>query len=188
MGEARRRRLQLKKLPCRCRSNRTASACCFSGRHWHKPPARLGLRALPAGSALDRCYMRELPSCDGPISGEHLISEAVIEVLRDGADFTVSGLPWQEADEEKRLAPSNLTANCLCTRHNSVLSPLDSAAGLLVSSLRECMEASVEPMPYLFSGHDVERWLLKTLKAMAVSPNLARGAKGCLERSTATSA
>jgi hypothetical protein len=30
-------------------------------------------------------------------------------------------------------------------------------------------------MPYLFSGHDVERWLLKTLKAMAVSPNLARG-------------
>jgi hypothetical protein len=37
------------------------------------------------------------------------------------------------------------------------------------------MEAKIAPTPYLFSGHDIEGWLLKTLKAMAVSGNLARG-------------
>ena len=37
------------------------------------------------------------------------------------------------------------------------------------------MESEVAPDPYLFSGHDIERWLLKTLKAMAVSGNLASG-------------
>ncbi|WP_182868865.1 hypothetical protein [Bradyrhizobium diazoefficiens] len=119
--------------------------------------------------------MRELHNCEGSISGEHLISETVIEVLRGEGDFTVSGLAWQEAGEEKRLAPGNLTANCLCRRHNSALSPLDSAAGLFFSGLRECMEEKIAPTPYLFSGHDIERWLLKTLKAMAVSRNLARG-------------
>jgi hypothetical protein len=37
----------------------------------------------------------------------------------------------------------------------------------------------------LLSGHDIERWLLKTLKAMAVSGNLARGREklpGAFER------
>ncbi|BBZ96175.1 hypothetical protein BRDID11004_29180 [Bradyrhizobium diazoefficiens] len=130
---------------------------------------------LPPEASHDRCYMRELHNCEGSISGEHLISETVIEVLRGEGDFTVSGLAWQEAGEEKRLAPGNLTANCLCRRHNSALSPLDSAAGLFFSGLRECMEEKIAPTPYLFSGHDIERWLLKTLKAMAVSRNLARG-------------
>lgn len=130
---------------------------------------------LPAKTSLDRCYMHELGNCEGPLSGEHLVSQVVIEVLRGRGDFTVSGLPWQEAGEEKPLAPGNLTANCLCRRHNSALSPIDSAAGLFFSGLRECMEGEIAPIPYLFSGHDIERWLLKTMKAMAVSRNLARG-------------
>jgi hypothetical protein len=46
--------------------------------------------------------MRELASCEAPISGEHLISESVIEVLRGDGDFTVSGLPWLEAGEIKK--------------------------------------------------------------------------------------
>lgn len=55
--------------------------------------------------ALERCYMHELGNCEAPISGEHLISEAVIEILRGDGDFTVSGLPWLEAGEAKALAP-----------------------------------------------------------------------------------
>ena len=94
--------------------------------------------------------MRELASCEGPISGEHLISKSAIEVLRGDGDFTISGLPWLEVGEEKRLAPANLTANCLCRRHNSGLSPLDDAAALFFSSLRECMEAVKAPSPFLF--------------------------------------
>ena len=175
MGEAKIKQQRLNTSSCRCRSNRPAATCCFDGFRWQKPAAQLNLGTLPAGASLERCYMRELASCEAPISGEHLISESVIEVLRGDGDFTVSGLPWLEAGEIEKLAPKNLTANCLCTKHNSALSPIDNAAALFFSALRECMEAKTAPNPYLLSGHDVERWLLKTLKAMAVSGNLARG-------------
>jgi hypothetical protein len=119
--------------------------------------------------------MRELGNCEGPISGEHLISEAVIDVLREGGEFTVSGLPWLAAGESKKLAPGNLIAKCLCKGHNSALSPLDGCAQLFFSTLKHCLEDAATPQALLISGHDLERWLLKTLKAMAVSGNLASG-------------
>lgn len=58
--------------------------------------------------------MSTLGICEPPISAEHLISQGVLEVLRDGGDFTVSGVPWLDGGETKRLAPKNLVAKCLC--------------------------------------------------------------------------
>jgi hypothetical protein len=121
--------------------------------------------------------MAELASCDGAISGEHLISESIIEFIQDGGEFAVSGVPWLEEGQSKILAPSNLTANCLCANHNSALSPLDSAALKFFKALRPCWENEGAPLHYLVSGHDIERWLLKSLKALAVSGNLAKGRK-----------
>lgn len=149
--------------------------CCFQTGKWHKPSAKLGLASLPKNQAVTRCYMNELGSCAGGISGEHLISEAVIEVLRGDGDFTISGLPWLQIGETKKIGPSSLTAKCLCEKHNSALTNLDSSAQLFFSALRECTEAVKAPEPFLLSGHDIERWLLKTMKAMAVSGNLASG-------------
>ena len=45
--------------------------------------------------------MKELGSCVGPISGEHIISESVIRILMADGDFSISGLPWLEAGEER---------------------------------------------------------------------------------------
>ena len=119
--------------------------------------------------------MSELGSCDGVISGEHLISKSVIEFLKQDGEFSVSGAPWLEEGESKFLSPKNLTANCLCSKHNSALSPLDSAALRFFEALQLCWVNDRTPLQYLISGHDLERWLLKSLKAMAVSRNLARG-------------
>jgi hypothetical protein len=165
MGEAKRRLEEMKVAPCRCRSGRQSASCCFDGVRWHKPASGLDLRSGSPSTTLERCYMQELGNCEAPISGEHLISEAVIEILRGDGNFTASGLPWLEAGETKALAPKNLTANCLCRRHNSALSPLDAAAKIFFAGLRDCLESSEAVLPYLLSGHDVERWLLKTLKA-----------------------
>jgi hypothetical protein len=151
-----------------------AGTCCFDGRDWHKASAKLGLRALSPNAVVERCYMKQLGSCEGPISGEHLISKSVIEFLKDDGNFAVSGLPWLEDGESKVLAPKNLTANCLCAKHNSMLSPLDTAALSFFSALRACYINEGAALHYLISGHDLERWLLKTLKAMAVSRNLTR--------------
>jgi len=119
--------------------------------------------------------MKELGSCVGPISGEHIISEAVIRVLMADGDFSISGLPWLVPGEEKILAPKSLRANCLCVKHNSALHPLDDAAHYFFASLKSYLEQDAGSRHALVSGHDIERWLLKTAKVAAVSKNLARG-------------
>jgi hypothetical protein len=69
------------------------------------------------------------------------------------------------------LAPQNLTANCLCAKHNSALHPLDDAAKFFFASLRSYLEVDAGSRHAIVSGHDVERWLLKTAKAAAVAKN-----------------
>ena len=119
--------------------------------------------------------MGELHACDGGISGEHLISESVIRLLAGDGQFTIGGTPWLPQGETKAVGPKSLTANCLCERHNSALSPLDDAARYLFTAMKSSLEKAPDGSNYVASGHDLERWLLKTLKALAVSQNLARG-------------
>lgn len=155
--------------------NKPARLCCFTGKDWYKPPAVLGLKSLPPASSIAKCYMKELGSCVGPISGEHLISESVIRVLMADGDFSISGLPWLEDGEQKILPPQALRANYLCTKHNSALHALDDAAKFFFASLKSYLESDTTSRHALVSGHDIERWLLKTAKVLAVSKNLARG-------------
>jgi hypothetical protein len=175
MGEAKRRKETALNGPCPCGSAKAARFCCFNGRDWHKAPVILGLKSLPLASKLEKCYMKELGSCAGSISGEHIISKAVIWVLMADGDFSVSGVPWLEAGQEKILSPKSLTANCLCGKHNSALSPLDAAAQYFFASLKSSLESKTAGRHALVSGHDIERWLLKTAKAAAVSKNFAKG-------------
>lgn len=173
MGEAKRKKEAALNGPCPCGSAKVARLCCFNGRDWHKVSAVVGLKSLPPASKVERCYMKELGSCVGPISGEHIISESVCRVLMADGDFSISGLPWLEAGEEKIIAPP--TAKCLCVKHNSALHPLDDAAHYFCASLKSYFETDTASRHALVSGHDIERWLLKTAKAAAVSKNFARG-------------
>jgi hypothetical protein len=175
MGDARRRLLALRQRLCRCGSGRVAGTCCLRGNHWFKPPAVVTLRTPATGKSLDRCYMGELRACDGGISGEHLVSESVIRLLAGDGQFTIGGTPWLSQGETRAVGPKSLTANCLCERHNGALSPLDDAARYLFTAMKSSLEKAPDASNYIASGHDLERWLLKTLKALAVSQNLARG-------------
>lgn len=175
MGEARQRLLALRQQPCRCGSGRLAGACCLQGSHWFKPPAVVTLQTPNTGKAVEKCYMSEARACDGGISGEHLISESVIRLLAGDGQFTIGGTPWLPEGESKAVGPKSLTANCLCERHNGALSPLDEAARYIFAALKSCLEKAPDASNYMASGHDLERWLLKTLKALAASQNLARG-------------
>ncbi|MGF6658984.1 hypothetical protein QF000_000628 [Paraburkholderia atlantica] len=88
--------------------------------------------------------------------------------------FSISGVPWLAIGQEKILPVRALRANCLCSKHNSALSPLDDAARYFFLSLKNFLESDSGVGHALVSGHDIERWLLKTAKAMAVSGNLAK--------------
>jgi hypothetical protein len=175
MGEARRKRADIEYGPCPCGSSKPANTCRYNGRTWYKPPVVLGLRALPPKSAIEKCYMNELGSCDGNISGEHLFTHAIMRLLKADGDFSISGVPWLAEGQTKILPTKRLTANCLCQKHNSALSPLDRAALYFFTAVKSCLDREARSARYLISGHDIERWLLKTVKALAASKNLARG-------------
>jgi hypothetical protein len=119
--------------------------------------------------------MKELGSCDGSISGEHLFSHSIMRLLKADGGFSISGVPWLGEGETKFIPPRTLTANCLCQKHNSALSPLDAAALYFFTALKSCLDGEAQSARYIVSGHDIERWLLKTVKALAVSKNLANG-------------
>lgn len=175
MGEAKRKKEAVLNAPCPCGSGKPACICCFNGHDWHKPSAVLGLKTLPQTERVEKCYMRELNSCVPPISREHIISDSVCQVLMGDGEFSISGLPWLEAGEVKIIAPPQ--AKCLCAKHNSALSPLDAAANYFFASLKSYLEHDAGSRHAIISGHDLERWFLKTAKAAAVSRNLALGRK-----------
>lgn len=174
MGEAKRNKVARENGRCLCGSGKPAGACCYNGRSWFRRPAVLGLRALPSISAVDKCYMRELGSCQGPISGEHLFTHSIMLLLKGTGDFSISGVPWLPAGETKILSTKKLVAKCLCQKHNSAISPLDDAALQFFSVLKSGLDRAAKA-DFIVSGHDIERWLLKTIKALASSNNLARG-------------
>ena len=169
MGAAKRKRIQL----CICGSHKSASECCLSFGRWHKKPAVVSLRTSRTINAIENCYLSHLQSCESPMSGEHLISKSVISLLARGKGIEVSGLSWMPEGTSKFIGINSFTAKCLCKGHNSRLGTLDDAAAFFFSSLLASYENETESRRFVVSGHDLERWLLKTIKAMAISGSLS---------------
>lgn len=177
MGQSKQRLTKIRAQNCICGSGMRAGDCCYTGQYWYKRPAALDVRRAGASGAVDGCYMKELGTCRGGISGEHLISESVVLLLAGDGEFSVAGTPWLPEGESKVIGVKGLIANCLCEQHNSDLHPLDDAALVFFTSLKSSLEGATGVTDHLVSGHDIERWLLKSLKAMAVSRNLGIGRK-----------
>jgi hypothetical protein len=134
---------------------------------------------LPGGKTElqhSKCYASALANCSSQISREHFISEGVLELAGDDGFIEMGGLAWQPTGERKRLSTSNLAANILCKRHNEGLSGIDSVGIdffeklLYVNKSFSKGDAEGEEA-FLFNGHDVERWILKTLCGTVASGN-----------------
>jgi hypothetical protein len=159
-------------LPCRCGSTFPAATCCLTAHGWHKKPAVVQLAITGMSGSHEACYLRSTDACCTKITGEHLISETVLSVLAY-KEIEVSGLPWQKG-AKKRLGFAALTTGCLCKTHNSALSPIDTMGGRFFDALQKCGTGETGPnQDFLFSGHDIERWMLRTLAAFGVSKNFA---------------
>jgi hypothetical protein len=169
MGEAKRR----KRLPCICGTGQPAGDCCWTAHGYHKKPVVVDLHNTGLTGKHDRCYMSATGACDTKISGEHLISHSVLKVLAE-KQVEVSGTPWLKPSDKKMLPFSALTTNALCQRHNSLLSPIDSVGAALFEAIQKCGTTDTGPgLLFLLSGHDVERWMLRSLAIFGVSGNFA---------------
>lgn len=95
------------------------------------------------------------------------MTEAILKRLNagrneQGAQLKVSGYSWLDPDTVVSLPPSALGSRVLCRRHNSALSGLDHQATRLFDAL-DSLDAGKGTRLFLFSGADIERWLLKVL-------------------------
>jgi hypothetical protein len=114
------------------------------------------------------CWAEALTGCCGGQSREHYLSRSII----GSDDVRVSGFPFLRG--ETRLIPGErLVAKILCKHHNTILSPVDAAAGHFFQVLkgfksRAIMRARGARKPggidmYRVNGPLVERWFLKTV-------------------------
>jgi hypothetical protein len=157
---------------CPCGSGFSANGCCLTQTGFRKVPATVLPPSPTTGLGCRGCYADRLSDCGPKLSREHYISESLLHVLNTNAGLRVSGLNWQDG-QEMTLPPSALAARILCDRHNSALSPLDAIAVRLFHAFTEVAVAgSGRRELILFCGHDIERWLLKTLCGLAYSGNL----------------
>ena len=167
MGEAKRKRqFGL----CRCGSLRAGGECCFRNGSWFKPPSTVDLIATGFSGSHPRCYLRHLNTCSDKVSREHTISAVVLRAM-GSASLRVGGASWLADGEERAMGISGMVANCLCIAHKGALASLDAAGGQFYESLQQ-LSGLKKPTPSLLSGHDIERWMLKTAVALAASGQL----------------
>ena len=177
MGEAKRRKASIEANPCICGSDQSAARCCFTTGRWHRAPAKIDLLSTGLVGHNDECYLGHLGVCSPKLSREHLVSDAVLKVIQKER-LTVEGFPWLPPGETHPIGAGSLVAKCLCKPHNSALSALDTTAGKFFAAIEACdLARDGRKEHHLFSGHDIERWFLKTLLAMGASKNFARNGK-----------
>jgi len=178
--------------PCPCQSGRSVKECvCWDPVTRQLLPPSVGDLAPPPSSAANpKCYLSVLGGCSGRISGEHFISENVLEQMLSGEVLRVSGMPWQRPGEETEASAASFKTKCLCTKHNSALSPLDEVGGKFFRALNDVDRdfaangAAGPPVFRALYGADVERWLLKLLAGFLVAKGEHRHPGGGLTPAT----
>jgi hypothetical protein len=104
------------------------------------------------------------------------VSETVLKLIADRG-LVVDGFPWLPPGQKREIGISSLTANILCGRHNSALSPLDTAAGAFARSFKSIREDSQRKSfsrknnLTLVSGEALELWTLKLACGLFYSKN-----------------
>lgn len=116
---------------------------------------------------MEKCWARSLGDCGTKLTGEHLVSEGMLE----GPSVSVVGLPWCR-DEPKVVGLGSLTSKVLCDVHNSRLSPVDQGG---INAFRAIRNAVVlytrrekdrpkrrRPSRIEIDGLLLERWALES--------------------------
>jgi hypothetical protein len=112
------------------------------------------------------CYLSHTNDCGGGLSGEHYVSRAAIEQLSEPV-VAIDGLPRFAPGEQRVVSINSLTANILCGRHNSALSPLDDEAGQFLRTIKSIharlnsKSLSRKRQMSIVSGEGLELWMLK---------------------------
>jgi hypothetical protein len=163
---------------CPCGSGKRLERCCLRGRFFRPPVANVNPPGTRTNYAHAGCYLSAVDdNCSQNLSREHFVSKSILEVLDvagGSRGVFMEGLPWLKG--RKALPPDALASKILCERHNNALSPLDDAALRFFRCLMDLPRLLSTPgrkmhRLYMFSGIDLERWMIKLLAGLLVSGN-----------------
>ncbi len=162
---------------CICENGKLAVDCCLKGSWFFKEPCNILPSDSNTGFVNPKCYAGITQDCSDEITREHVISKGILEFIKRNGDLTAEGLPFQ--DEKTNLIGVNtLTIRRLCKRHNGSFSCLDSEMLRFIACIArydsEFINGNYENRITLFSGHDIERWFLKTACNFVLSGNFAK--------------
>ncbi len=120
------------------------------------------------GHSHPKCYLGLMKGCSDKISGEHYISRSLLNVIeKHNKTIDVSGLFWLPKGHVKSIGKSSLTANIICTNHNSKLSPLDTEIEKFVSAIfsidKDLIGDASVGRKFFIDGTYIERWVMKTI-------------------------
>lgn len=117
---------------------------------------------------MKNCWANSLGNCHGKLTGEHIISNSILE-----KKIKAKGFSWCK-DEPKDIGSSSLKGKILCEKHNNELSTFDSEAKQFISVMNNVRKKSENfkkfgfrkkdiPIIYKLDSSKLERWCCKTL-------------------------
>lgn len=117
------------------------------------------------------CYAHGLGDCRGPVSGEHVVSDSLLQEVwqgeKGGRVHGLSFLKHATPENPALIGIAGLTAKILCKGHNSDLSPFDTEITKLFRAKERLLMAEMNGEPCAettyVNGDKIERWMLKTL-------------------------
>jgi len=164
---------EMRNKECPCGSQRKAKKCCLQPDGiWNKATCTITPPPPPTGFSNPKCWARVTRDCSPQASREQYVSGALLRAIDD--KIKVSGFAWQKPNTSNSLRVGNLVSKVLCKRHNEAFSPLDEEAGRFFRAVRSASDSRCQ-LPtgfFLFSGKDIERWLLKTLYGLLSTDSL----------------
>src|SRR5438105_4635401 len=125
---------------------------------------------------MNKCFLAGHGTCGGKISGEHYISETVLQAIGSNGSVHIGGMPWQPDQTLHRLGIRSLVSNILCEVHNAGLSALDAAAGEFFRAVDAAdKHPTTLPKNTAVDGLLIERWFLKVLCGLAAGLRFNNG-------------
>jgi hypothetical protein len=129
-----------------------------------------------------------MSNCSSKITKEHFISRNILEKLtRDTLKFENAG-HFFRGKSHVEIGIDGFASKVLCDKHNSVLSPLDSAAGAAFQRIEELTKDLILADKgytlnsfHVVSGIDMERWMIKVFCGLVAAGKI-RSTSGRIEQ------
>lgn len=162
-------RLNVDRDQCPCGSEKSIRACSCLRSDGRLLPQQVivGLSGKKTGLSNASCFARDLGDCSKSLSDGTPVGRSIYEhVTSAGIGVSLNGVSWALPAPDEHAAPF------ICERHNAALEGIeeigsrffkfvtDRCSGLIASEAGSGNELIV------FNGHDIERWVLKTMIAM----------------------